>query len=328
MVVSPLCSPVNVELNVESSRTVVQAMNNQPITSEALAASVISVPPLARHPDLSLNVAENEKQIRHLEAGGVTTLLYGGNAILYHMALSEYADFVDMLAELAGEQTLVIPSVGPAYGTMMDQASILCDMPFPTAMILPTRDMATSDGVAIAVRHFVEKVNRPAVLYIKHDGYIDIAHVKQLMDEGLLSWIKYAIVRDNISRDDYLRELIDAVGSKRIVSGIGEQPAITHLRDFGLASFTSGCVCIAPRLSLRMLRAIQASDYVLADEIRQAFTPLEDLRNAIHPVRVLHTAVTLSGIATMGPLLPLLSEVGGEEALAIGQTAKQLLAKN
>ena len=303
-------------------------MNTNPITPETLAASVISVPPLARDSDLSFNIAENEKQIRHLEAGGVTTLLYGGNAILYHMALTEYADFADMLAEIAGDQSLVIPSVGPAYGMMMDQASILRDMPFPTAMILPTRDVATPAGIATAVRHFVEKVTRPAVLYIKHDGYIDVGRVKQLMDDGLLSCIKYAIVREDTSKDDFLRELVDTVGPSRIVSGIGEQPAITHLRDFGLTSFTSGCVCVAPRLSMQMLRAIKAGDFDRAEEIRRIFSPLEALRNAINPVRVLHTAVTLSGVATMGPLMPLLCEVGQQDAIAIGAAAKQLLSVN
>ena len=303
-------------------------MNNHPITPESLAASVIAVPPLARHPDLSLNSAENEKQIRHLEAGGVTTLLYGGNAILYHVALTEYADLLDMLAATAAQHTLVIPSVGPAYGMMMDQASILRDMPFPTAMILPTRDVATPAGVATAVRHFVEKMNRPAVLYIKHDGFIDIARVKQLLDDGLLSWIKYAIVRGNTSADVYLRELVDTVGPSRVVSGIGEQPAIIHLRDFGVTSFTSGCVCVAPRLSTQLLHAIQAGDFEKADEIRRIFSPLEDLRNSINPVRVLHTAVTLSGIASMGPLMPLLSEVSGEETTVIANAAQQLLAKN
>ena len=303
-------------------------MNTDLITPETLAASVISVPPLARNPDLSPNRAENEKQIRHLEAGGVTTLLYGGNAILYHVVLSEYADLVEMLAESTGDDTLVIPSVGPSYGAMMDQAVILYDMPFPTAMILPTRDVVTPDGVATAVRHFVEMVNRPAVLYIKHDGFIDVARVKQLMDDGLLSWIKYAIVRDDTSNDDYLRELVDTVGPSRIVSGIGEQPAITHLREFGLTSFTSGCVCVAPRLSMQMLRAIKAGDFAKADEIRRVFSPLEDLRNAINPVRVLHTAVTLSGIAAMGPLMPLLCEVGEDDAAEIGAAAKQLLANN
>jgi len=303
-------------------------MNTNPITSETLAASVIAVPPLARDMDLSLDRDENEKQIRHLEAGGVTTLLYGGNAILYHVALSEYADLVDMLAELAGDETLMIPSVGPAYGTMMDQATILRDMPFPTAMILPTRDVVTSDGVATGVRHFVEKTGRPAVLYIKHDGYIGVESVKQLMDDGLLAWIKYAVVRDETSQDDYLRGLIDTVGGSLVVSGIGEQPAITHLRDFGLTSFTSGCVCVAPRQSLRMLQAIKAGDFEQADQIRNVFSPLEDLRNAINPIRVLHTAITLAGIAAMGPLIPLLSEVDNEQRGAIADAARALLAKN
>lgn len=303
-------------------------MNTQPISPETLSASVIAVPPLARDADLTFNRSENEKQIRHLEAGGVTTLLYGGNAVLYHIALSEYADLVGMLAESVGAQTLVIPSVGPSYGMMMDQASILRDMPFPTAMILPTRDVATTSGVATAVRHFVERVNRPAVLYIKHDRFIEIDQVKQMMDDGLLSWIKYAIVRKNTSDDNYLRELVDTVGASRVVSGIGEQPAISHMRDFGLAGFTSGCVCVAPRLSMQMLQAIKGGDLAKADEIRQIFSPLEDLRNSINPIRVLHSAVTLTGIATMGPLVPLLCEIGEEDAILIGTAAGELLARN
>lgn len=301
-------------------------MNTNPMTPETLAASVISVPPLARNPDLSLNRVENERQIRHLEAGGVTTLLYGGNAILHHVALSEYANLLELLAECAGEDTLVIPSVGPSYGTLLDQAMILRDMPFPTAMILPTRDMVTPDGVATAVRHFVEKANRPAVLYIKHDGFIDVARVKRLMDDGLLAWIKYAIVRDDTTNDEYLRALVDTVGPSRIVSGIGEQPAITHLRDFGLMSFTSGCVCLAPGLSMQMLQLIKAGEFAKAELIRRMFSPLEDLRNAINPVRVLHTAVTLSGICKMGPLLPLLCDIDDADAVAIGDAAKQLLS--
>ncbi|MCA9124550.1 MAG: dihydrodipicolinate synthase family protein [Planctomycetaceae bacterium] len=303
-------------------------MNTNPITPETLATSVISVPPLARNADLSINTAENEKMIRHLESGGVTTLLYGGNAILYHIALSEYARLLEMLAEVAGEETLVIPSVGPGYGMMMDQAKILQDTSFSTAMILPTRDVVTPAGVATAVRHFVEKVNRLAVLYIKHDGYIDIPHVKQLMDDGLLSWIKYAVVREETADDDYLRELVDTVGPSRIVSGIGEQPAITHMRDFGVSSFTSGCVCIAPRLSMQMLRAIQADDFAKAEESRQFFAPLEGLRNSINPVRVLHSAVTLSDIADMGPLMPLLSEVSETQLDEIREAAVQLLSNN
>lgn len=300
-------------------------MNQSEITPETLAGSVISVPPLARNADFSLNRDENEKLIRHLEGGGVSTLLYGGNAILYHVAPSEYVSLLEMMTELAGENTLMIPSVGPAYGTMMDQAWLLREFDFPTAMILPTRDVVTSAGVTMAVRNFVEAANKPAVLYIKNDGFIEISDVKKLMDDGLLSWIKYAVVREDTSNDPYLRELADAVGTERIVSGIGEQPAIVHLRDFGLNCFTSGCVCVAPGKSMEMLRAIKAGDFETAAQIQATFKPLEDLRNSINPIRVLHTAVRLSGIADTGPIIPLLSEIAPEDRPAIQAVTADLL---
>ena len=300
-------------------------MNTSKITSETLASSVISVPPLAHNEDFSLNPAENQKIIHHLEAGGVSTLLYGGNAILYHVALSEYAELLQMLVDSAGDNSLVIPSVGPGFGTMMDQAAVLREFDFPTAMILPTRDVVTSDGVVTAVQRFVEASGKPAVLYIKHEGYIDVEAVKPLMDDGLLSWIKYAIVRDDTSQDDYLRALVDSVGPDRIVSGIGEQPAIIHLRDFGLTGFTSGCVCVAPKLSLDMLAAIKSGDLETAERIRSTFSPLEDLRNEINPVRVLHTAVAQADIAATGPLIPLLSEIPNEDTQRIRMAASELL---
>lgn len=302
-------------------------MNTKPVTSDDLASSVISVPPLARNADYSLSADENVKIIRHLEDGGVRTLLYGGNAILYHVAMSEYAELLALLAESAGDESLVIPSVGPAFGTMMDQAAILRDFPFPTAMILPQRDVATPDGVATAVRKFVEAAERPAVLYIKHDGFIDVPAVRRLMDDDLLSFIKYAIVRDEPSQDDFLRSLVDAVGPTRIVSGIGEQPAVAHLRDFGLTGFTSGCVCVAPALSMHMLQALRNEDYASAERVRATFKPLEDLRNSINPVRVLHAAVALGGIAETGPVIPLLSDVPPEARPAIKAAAVALLAE-
>lgn len=303
-------------------------MNTKPITSATLAGSVISVPPLARNADGSLNRDENRKIIRHLEAGGVTTLLYGGNAILAHVSISEYAGLLAMLTELAGEQSLVIPSVGPGFGMMMDQARILREFSFPTAMMLPSRDVVTSDGVATALRKFVEATQRPAVLYIKNDGYIEIDAVQRLAKDGLLSWIKYATVRDNPVNDSYLRQLVDAVGASLIVSGIGEQPALPHLREFGLVGYTSGCVCVAPKLSMDMLRAIKSGDFATAERIQAIFRPLEDLRNAINPIRVLHTAVSLAGIANTGPIIPLLSEIAEKDRPAIKEAATKLLAQN
>ena len=293
-----------------------------------LASSVIAVPPLARDAELKVCATENAKMICHLEDGGIRTLLYGGNAVFYHITLAEYADTLAMLQENAGAETTIIPSVGPAFGTSLDQAAVLRDFDFPTAMVLPARDIATPEGVATGIRKFAEAYGKPIVLYIKFEGYLEPEHARALMDDGVVNWIKYAIVRDNPAQDDYLRQLVDLVDPKSIVSGIGEQPAIVHLRDFGVQSFTSGCVCVAPNLSMKMLAALKAGDFNAAEAIRQTFEPLEHIRNAINPIRVLHTALAGAGIANTGPILPLLHEVTDQERANIAEAAKALLAHN
>lgn len=301
-------------------------MDTRPITTATLAGSVIAVPPLARTASFALNHAENLRLIRHLETGGIRTLLYGGNAVLGHVALSEYAALLTMLRESVADDTLVIPSVGPAFGMMMDQAEILRDFTFPTAMLLPTNDPTTPAGIAAALRRFVDRFGRPAVLYLKRDGAVDVGTIRRLMNDGLISWIKYAIVRENTAEDPFLRGIIDAIGPTMIVSGMGEQPAIRHLRDFGLTGFTSGCVCVAPRLSMDLLRAVRARDFVTAERLRTRFAPLEHLRDSISPVRVLHAAVQLAGIADTGPIIPLLSPIEATDRPAIEAAAKALLA--
>jgi dihydrodipicolinate synthase/N-acetylneuraminate lyase len=301
-------------------------MYTGPITTEILQRSVIAVPPLARTADLRINHAENAKLIRHLEAGGVRSLLYGGNAVLGHVAISEYRELLENLRSSAGAETWVIPSVGPGFGMLLDQAAILKEFEFPTAMLLPTNDPTTSAGIATAIRKLVEISGKPCLLYIKRDGFIDVATVRKLFVEKLISCIKYAIVRENPGDDPYLNSLIDAVGPELIVSGMGEQPAIVHLRKFRLAGFTAGCVCIAPELSTRILEALLKKDDATAERIRKVFQPLENLRDSISPVRVLHEAVRLTGIAETGPITPLLSEIGEEERVKVLEAVRGVMS--
>ena len=290
--------------------------------------SVISVPPLCRDASLKVCATENAKLIRHIEAGGVTTLLYGGNANFYNLALSEFADTLDMLAEKAAPDSWVVPSVGPYFGTMMDQAAILKTRKFPTAMVLPTVAVSSPEGVRAAVLRFVEKAGIPAGLYVKDEKYVTVEVVKSLVAAGAISWIKYAVVRSNPADDLLLRAIVDAVDPALVVSGIGEQPAITHWRDFGIRAFTSGCGCVAPRRSQEMLRALQAGDFARAEEIRERFNSLESLRNAHGPIPVLHHAVELASIANTGPALPLMADLAEELRDEIFPAATGLLGWN
>lgn len=301
-------------------------MQTTPVTRERLRSSVIAVPPLARDADLRYAAEPNQALIRHIEAGGVDILLYGGNANFYHVSLREYGAILEQLAAAAAAGTLVIPSVGPAFGTMMDQAEVLAALEFPTVMVLPQQGLTTSAGVADGIRRFVDSFGRPVVVYLKHDGYLAPADVAALVDEGRVSWIKYAVVRDDTREDPLLRELVQVVDPALMVSGMGEQPAVVHWREFKLAGFTSGCVCVRPDLSAAMLAALEAGDWDEAERLRRVFEPLEDLRNAINPIRVLHSAVALAGLADTGPALPLLSDLEPEHVGAVRQAAQELLA--
>ena len=299
-------------------------MQTSPVTPEQLNSSVIAVPPLARDAELKINREENGKIIRHIEAGGVATLLYGGNANFYHIAPSEYAEALEIISTESAENTLIVPSVGPAYGTMMDQITTLRNFNFPTVMVLPMQGLTTDTGVANGFRKFVETLGQPAVLYIKFEGYLEPETVAQLVNEGLVSWIKYAIVRDDPAKDDYLSRLVEVVDPRLIVSGIGEQPAITHLTRFQINGFTSGCVCIRPNLSQKMLAAINNGQLDIAETIRKTFQPLENLRNEINPIRVLHEAVASTGIGMTGPALPLMSSLDPSDAVRVKKCAEEL----
>ena len=284
-------------------------MKTSQVTPADLASSVIAVPPLARHRDLTISTADNRALIQYLEDGGVRTLLYGGNANLYNIGATELPELLDMLEDAAGDDTWVIPSVGPDYGKLMDQLEVLKGRDFPTVMILPLGFPATGDGLTTGIRRFAEALGKPVIVYIKNDNYLSPTQVASLADDGLVAAIKYATVRSNPGEDPYLRALLDVVDRGCIVSGIGERPAIVHLRDFGLSGFTSGSVCIAPNSSMKILALCKAHRWEEAMQERAAFLPLEDCRDSYSPIRVLHDAVTLAGIAEMGPMLPMLSNL-------------------
>jgi dihydrodipicolinate synthase/N-acetylneuraminate lyase len=304
-------------------------MKTTAITKADFERSVLAVPPMARNADFSLNAAANRALIRYLEAGGIRTLMYGGNANVYNLGVLDFEVEMRALGEAAGADTWIIPSIGPEYGKAMDQAQILKGMPFPTAMVLPLGFPATPAGIAIGIRKIADRYGRPVIAYVKSDNYLKPGDAGALIRDGAVVAIKYGVVRKEPANDDYLSALLDHASPDKIVSGIGERPAPAHLIKFGLVSFTSGSVCIAPRLSLALLTALKAGDEEKALELQTPFLPLEDLRDAHSPIRTLHTAVTLAGIADMGPMLPMLTEIeDAAQRRDIERAARVLRAKD
>jgi dihydrodipicolinate synthase/N-acetylneuraminate lyase len=284
-------------------------MKTSPVTVDDLARSVIAVPPLARNADGTLNRSANKLMIDHLSKAGVSTIMYGGNANLYHQPVSELEGLLSMLSNLVDPDAWLIPSVGPDYGKLVDAASIVRDSGVPTVLLLPAASAVSTAGVATGIRRIAERMQKPVFLYINTDQYIHINDARALVEDGLVCAIKYGVVRSTPRDDRYLQQLIDAVDRRLVVSGLGERPVMEHLGPFGLASFTSGLACIAPHAARQLLASLRRGDERTASDVHRRFLPLEDLRDAIGPISVIHDAMTLAGIADMGKLLPFLSNI-------------------
>jgi dihydrodipicolinate synthase/N-acetylneuraminate lyase len=135
------------------------------------------------------------------------------------------------------------------------------------------------------------------------------------------------VVRKDPTQDHYLDELVKRVDRRKVISGIGERPAVIHLRQWGLPGFTTGSGCLAPSLSAAVWSACAAGDYAEAERIRSRFLGLEDLRDAWGPARVLHHALELAGVARTGPIPPFVSELSPEQRDRIKPVVEELLTQ-
>ena len=292
---------------------------------------VFAVPPLARRRDSSrsLDLTQNDLIVRHIMSGGVMRFIYGGNAFLYHVTLAEYEQLLEWLAGLNDELWL-IPSVGPSFGRAMDQAKLLRKFSFPGVMVLPCSDPRDALGLERGYREVAQAAGTKLILYLKEERNFGLDQdagldtVARLVDTGVCVGIKYAVVRDDPSQDEYLERLLKRVDRNLVISGIGERPAVVHLRDWKLPGFTTGSGCIAPRMSQRLFEACAIGDFDAAENLRTGFIPLEDRRDAWGPAKVLHAGVEHAGIAQTGPIPPYLSALAAEQIEKLEPVVKSL----
>jgi dihydrodipicolinate synthase/N-acetylneuraminate lyase len=292
---------------------------------------VFAVPPLPRKPgprrtidfDAAARVAE------HIESGGITRFLYGGNAFLYHLSLDEYECLAGWLAQFQPPR-VAIPSLGPAFGRAIDQARVLRRHGFTAAMLLPCNDPRDAAGMEAGVREIAQAAGLPIVLYLKSedafgaDTRAGLDAIDRLIRDGVALALKYAVVRPDPIADSYLSALLERVDRGQVLSGIGERPAIVHLRDFRLGGMTTGSGCIAPKRCADLFAACRNADWVRAASLREAFMPLEDLRDAWGPARVLHHATELCDIAPTGPIAPFLSPLDARQLAQLAPVASRL----
>jgi dihydrodipicolinate synthase/N-acetylneuraminate lyase len=292
---------------------------------------VFAVPPLPRRtgPRRTIDFDAAEAVAKHIQDGGITRYLYGGNAFLYHITLDEYETLLGWLDGFDPSRW-PIPSVGPSFGRAIDQAKLLKRYAFRAVMVLPCNDPRDARGMEAGLREIADACGVPLILYLKsEDGFgadkeAGLDAVGRLVNDGVAIAIKYAVVLDDPRRDPYLEGLLRRVDRQRVISGMGERPAIVHMRDFELPGFTTGSGCIASRSCSLVFDACVQKDWPRAEELRAQFMPLEDLRDAWGPARVLHQATELAGIAATGPIPPYVSGLGEKQLQELAPVARTL----
>ena len=294
-------------------------------------AGVFAVPPLPRHTGArrTLDFDAAEAVAKHIENGGITRYLYGGNAFLYHITLDEYETLLGWLDGFDSSRW-PIPSVGPSFGRAIDQAKLVRRYSFRTVMVLPCNDPRDARGMEAGLREIADACGVPLILYLKsEDGFgsdkeAGLDAVGRLVRDGVAVAIKYAVVLEDPRQDPYLDGLLRRVDRQRVISGMGERPAIVHMRDFTLPGFTTGSGCIAARACSNLFDACVQKEWTRAEEIRAQFMALEDLRDAWGPARVLHHATELAGIATTGSIPPYVSGLGDKQLQELAPVARAL----
>ena len=168
-------------------------MNRTPLSSDQLRG-VFAVPPLARRNDSarSIDFEQNDLIVKHIHDGGITRLIYGGNAFLYHVTLAEFEALLKWLSGISNDLWL-IPSVGPSFGRAMDQAPLLRRHGFNVAMMLPCADPRDAAGLERGYREFVSASGCKLIVYLKDESNFGQIRTPDSMPSPALSMTELAL---------------------------------------------------------------------------------------------------------------------------------------
>ncbi|PZQ50058.1 MAG: dihydrodipicolinate synthase family protein [Rhodovulum sulfidophilum] len=304
-------------------------MKTTPVTPADLTASIISLPPIARHPDGTINTAESRGIVDWLASAGVGAFMYGGIANLFNARLSEYGAVLDLIETVApSDDAWMVPAIGGDFGKAIDQVAILRERDFPTAILLPFW-LVQSGGVATGIRKLADALGKPLMVFFKALDYLTPRDIAALLADGALCGVEYGVAPDEDGQSPHLSGLLDLVGSaERLIDGAGELTIVESSRH-GIKGYTSGSGLLAPHLSMALLEAVRREDRAAIAALSRPFAAFDAVRALHSAIPVVHDAVRLIGIADTGPIGPFFETARDPLVVAeIAGVAAELLRAN
>jgi hypothetical protein len=149
-------------------------------------------------------------------------------------------------------------------------------------MVLPATFPNTVAGAEAGLRRFAEAFGKPIIVYIKAEGYLSPdGQAPGRRRPGGRHQVRNR--REDPTKDAFLSQLCELVDRATSSAASASVRPSTHLRDFGLAGFTTGSGCVGPRGSAGLLAALKPKDYAPRRGAAGPLHPLEDLRDCHSP---------------------------------------------
>ncbi|MFG2587133.1 dihydrodipicolinate synthase family protein [Streptomyces sp. NPDC048438] len=244
---------------------------------KAALADVVAIPVTPFAEDGSIDVPAHRALLRRLLDGGVRIVTPNGNTgEFYALTPDERRTVTELTIEEAGGRATVLVGVGHDVPTAVAAAEHARDAGAEMVMVhQPVHPYVSQEGWIDYHRAIAEAVPGLGVVPYIRNPLLDGERLAELADScPNVIGVKYA-VPDAARFGAFARD----AGLERFVwvAGLAELYAPSYFAT-GASGFTSGLVNVAPGVSLAMLEALRAGDYLAAMKVWEQIRRFEDLR--------------------------------------------------
>ncbi|HIB88080.1 TPA: dihydrodipicolinate synthase family protein [Candidatus Poribacteria bacterium] len=270
---------------------------------------VVAITP--RNEDQQVDLDGVRKNARYLVQNGVNFIMPEcGTGLVYDASLEEYEAVVGTFIDEVGNESYVVPGIGPGFGRSLEMGSIANYLGADGVMIMPVVGPASAMGVYNGLKAITEKIKLPTILYQRRLDIMTVDDVICLCQLDEIIGLKYAV--DNV---DAFKQIAEKAGDQAAMTcGMAEDPCIEYLEN-GAIGFSSGMANFVPRMSMSLLQNFMSGNKAEAERLRSLMIPFEDFRGeggARYSSSALHAAMDYVGLAG-GPVIPFATDVSQQD---------------
>lgn len=278
------------------------------LRAQLAGVSAIPVTPFDERGEI--DELELRRVVRWIAEAGVEVLVACGNTGEQASLTEAEAARVTALTVEAASRATVLAGVGGDLRTATRHAVRAIEAGAAGVLIhYPNAPYTSEAGLAAYYAALAEATDGAVVLYLRGRG-LSLRILDGLAERPQVIAVKYAIP-DPVA----FAEIASRYETFVPICGLAELWA-PFFWPAGARGFTSGLVNVAPKLSLAMLAALRANDYIRAMELWRVLEPFERLR-ARHDngnnVPVVKEAMELLGLIESGSVRPPLARLSDDD---------------